>query len=70
MYFSKIRVDPNDEAIMYVLGIELHVSRDSGKTFKNDGAPGVHADHHAMWINPGEQPPHAPGGRWRRVRVL
>jgi hypothetical protein len=25
---------------------------DGGKTFRNDAAAGVHADHHALWINP------------------
>jgi photosystem II stability/assembly factor-like uncharacterized protein len=52
MYFSKIRVDPKDDQRIYVLGVQLHVSDDGGKTFRNNGAPGVHADHHAMWINP------------------
>lgn len=52
MYFSKIRVDPHDDQRIYVLGVALHVSDDGGKTFRADGAPGVHADHHAMWINP------------------
>src|SRR5207245_325848 len=34
------------------LGIALSVSSDGGKTFNNEGAPGVHADGHAMWIDP------------------
>ncbi|WP_152050673.1 VPS10 domain-containing protein [Tautonia marina] len=52
MYFSKIRVDPSDEQRIYVLGVALHRSEDGGKTFTADGAQGVHADHHAMWIDP------------------
>ncbi|MCW5765676.1 MAG: PDZ domain-containing protein, partial [Phycisphaeraceae bacterium] len=52
MYFSKIRVDPSDENWIWVLGISLHVSSDNGKTFRDDGGRGVHADHHAMWIDP------------------
>jgi photosystem II stability/assembly factor-like uncharacterized protein len=52
MYFSKVRIDPQDDQRIYVLGVPLYVSDDGGKTFRSDGAPGVHADHHAMWINP------------------
>jgi photosystem II stability/assembly factor-like uncharacterized protein len=54
MYFSKVRVDPNDENNIWVLGIALHRSTDNGRRFTDDGAPGVHADHHAMWINPAD----------------
>jgi len=52
MYFSQIRVDPNDDRYLWVLGVALHRSRDGGKTFTADGARRVHADHHAMWIDP------------------
>ncbi|HEY7325997.1 MAG TPA: PDZ domain-containing protein [Gemmataceae bacterium] len=52
MYFSQIRVDPNDDNYIYVLGISLHRSRDGGKTFDPEGGRGVHGDHHALWINP------------------
>jgi len=54
MYFSQIRVDPSDENYVYVLGIALHVSKDGGKEFSADGGRGVHADHHAMWIDPND----------------
>lgn len=50
MYFSQIRVDPSNENNVYVLGVAYYKSEDGGKTFKT-GA-GVHADHHAMWIDP------------------
>ncbi|MBY0523815.1 MAG: PDZ domain-containing protein [Gemmataceae bacterium] len=52
MYFSQVRVDPSDDKHVYVLGIELYRSMDGGKSFRNDAGKGVHADHHAMWINP------------------
>ncbi|MGH9350275.1 MAG: VPS10 domain-containing protein [Vicinamibacterales bacterium] len=52
MYFSQIRVDPMSDHRIYVLGVQLHVSDDGGKTFRNDGASRIHVDHHAMWINP------------------
>jgi len=52
MYYSQIRVDPNDEKRIYVLGTNIHVSDDGGKTFRDTGSRGVHLDHHAFWINP------------------
>jgi photosystem II stability/assembly factor-like uncharacterized protein len=50
-YFGQIRVDPNDDQRVYVMGINLHVSTDGGKTFGTVGG-GAHPDHHALWINP------------------
>ncbi len=52
MYFSQIRVDPSDAKYVYVCGISLYRSSDGGKTFKNDGGRRVHADQHALWIDP------------------
>jgi len=52
MYFSQIRVDPQNESRVYVLGVQLHVSDDGGKTFRDDGASKIHVDFHAMWIDP------------------
>ncbi len=52
MYFSQIRVDPQTDSRVYVLGVQLLVSDDAGRTFRNDGAERIHVDHHAMWINP------------------
>jgi len=51
-YFSQIRVDPADDKRVYVLGYQVHVSDDGGRTFRDDGARDVHVDHHAMWIDP------------------
>ncbi len=52
MYFSQIRVDPTNDQNVYVLGVSLYRSSDGGKTFKGDGGKGVHADNHALWIDP------------------
>jgi photosystem II stability/assembly factor-like uncharacterized protein len=52
-YFGKIRVDPNDPQRLYVCGVPLFLSLDGGKTFNDKGAPKVHADCHALWIDPG-----------------
>jgi len=51
-YFGKIRVDPNDDNRVYVLGFGTAVSDDGGKTFLNTGARDIHGDCHAMWIDP------------------
>jgi photosystem II stability/assembly factor-like uncharacterized protein len=54
MYFSQIRIDPQTDSRIYVLGVSLHVSDDGGRTFRADGAERIHVDHHAMWINPND----------------
>ncbi|HVS34194.1 MAG TPA: PDZ domain-containing protein [Gemmataceae bacterium] len=52
MYFSHIRVDPSDDKYIYVCGINFYHSVDGGKTFTDDAGKGVHADQHALWIDP------------------
>ena len=51
-YFSKVRIDPTTDARVYILGFGLHVSDDSGHTFRADGAEKPHGDLHALWIDP------------------
>lgn len=51
MYFSQVRIDPQNESNVYVCGINMYRSRDGGKTFRSD-IRGIHADQHALWINP------------------
>lgn len=48
--FGQMRVDPNDENKIYVMGVLLHVSADGGKTFRR--LLGMHVDHHGLWIDP------------------
>jgi photosystem II stability/assembly factor-like uncharacterized protein len=50
MYFSQIRIDPTNDLRIYVLGVQIHISDDGGRTFIENGA--LHSDHHAMWVNP------------------
>ena len=52
MYYSQIRVDPNDPERIYLGGAALYRSSDGGNNFTPDAAPTVHLDHHALWINP------------------
>jgi hypothetical protein len=55
MYFSMVRIDPNDPERIYLGGVELQVSDDGGKTWREgDGAKGIHVDHHALWIDPND----------------
>ena len=48
--FGQIRVDPNDEDRIYVMGLALNVSEDGGRSFRRLG--GMHGDHHGLWIDP------------------
>lgn len=50
--FGQIRVDPNNEDTIYVMGVPLLKSTDGGRSFKSLNYRGLHGDHHAMWINP------------------
>jgi photosystem II stability/assembly factor-like uncharacterized protein len=58
-YFGNIRVAPDNEDVIYVLGVPLLKSTDGGRTFKDashlergGGMGDVHVDMHALWINP------------------
>jgi photosystem II stability/assembly factor-like uncharacterized protein len=50
--FCDIRVSPDHENKIYILGVRLLTSDDGGRTFTHAGGKGVHADHHALWIDP------------------
>src|SRR5262249_50852066 len=50
-YYGQVRIDPGDDQRIYVLGIQFFSSSDGGRKFQT-GAKGVHADHHALWIDP------------------
>jgi len=54
MYYSQIRIDPNDPERIYLSGSDLYRSSDGGRTFTNDAASEVHLDHHAIWIDPSD----------------
>ena len=48
--FGQIRVDPTNEDKIYVMGVQLHMSEDGGQSYRV--LRGMHADHHALWIDP------------------
>jgi photosystem II stability/assembly factor-like uncharacterized protein len=53
MYYSQIRIDPENPEKVWVLGTYVHLSIDGGKTFTTEGTGDrIHVDHHALWINP------------------
>lgn len=54
-YFGQISVHPKDLNQIYLSGVPIIKSEDGGKTFKSIGKENVHADHHALWINPNRQ---------------
>jgi len=60
-YFGHIHVSPVNENDIYIYGVPILKSKDSGKTFKSINAENVHADHHALWINP-KNPNHLVNG--------
>ncbi|MBE0665008.1 MAG: glycosyl hydrolase, partial [Candidatus Aminicenantes bacterium] len=58
-YFGQIRVAPDNEDRIYILGVSAYVSTDGGRTFTKIAADQhpyadalVHRDHHALWIAP------------------
>jgi len=54
MYFSQMRVSPQDPQLVYVVDQRVHKSRDGGITFERLNGYG-HVDQHAFWIDPDDQ---------------
>jgi len=59
MYYSEIFIDPNEEDRVYALATTSNKSEDGGRTFEEIAVRptydvGVHADHHAFWIDPND----------------
>jgi photosystem II stability/assembly factor-like uncharacterized protein len=52
MYFSQVRIDPNDPEVIYMGGVDMQMSTDGGKTVNTAAASAIHSDHHAIWIDP------------------
>lgn len=53
-YFSKIKFDPTDDQRVYMLGWTLETSDDGGATFHQGGGNILHADHHAIIVDPND----------------
>ena len=52
-YFGQIRVNPENPADIYIMGVPILKSNNSGQTFKL-AADDVHSDFHALWIDPSD----------------
>lgn len=51
-YFGEIRVNPNNDKEIFLLGVPIIKSEDGGRTFKSIDAANVHGDFHALWLDP------------------
>jgi photosystem II stability/assembly factor-like uncharacterized protein len=67
-YFGHIHVSPVNENDIYIYGVPIVKSKDGGKTFSSISAENVHADHHALWINP-KNPNHLVNGNDGGVNI-
>jgi len=52
MYYSQIRIDPQNDQRIWVLGAPMYHSEEGGRNFRTDVVSQIHGDHHALWINP------------------
>ena len=52
--FGQIRVDPSNPETVYIMGLGLYKSLDSGKTWKSLAYENLHGDHHGLWIDPSD----------------
>ncbi len=53
-YFGNIYVSPSNPEKVIIGGVPLLMSENGGKNFKKIDKDNVHADHHAIWINPND----------------
>ena len=67
-YFGKVHVSPQNKDHIYIYGVPILKSKDGGKTFTSIDAENVHADHHALWINP-KMPNHLINGNDGGVNI-
>ncbi|MBE63616.1 MAG: glycosyl hydrolase [Flammeovirgaceae bacterium] len=67
-YFGQIRVDGQNPDIIYTVGVPLVKSMDGGKTWEATSSQNVHADHHALWVNP-NRPGHLINGNDGGVNI-
>ena len=52
MYYSQIRIDPNNDQRLWQLAAPMYFSDDGGKTWTTNFGQRIHGDFHAMWIDP------------------
>jgi len=59
--FAQVRVDASNKDKIYLLGVPIIKSEDSGKTYTSINSENVHVDHHSLWVNP-KRPGHLING--------
>lgn len=52
MYYSKVRIDPNNDQRIWQLAANMYNSDDGGKTWVSNLVQRIHGDYHTLWINP------------------
>lgn len=52
MYYSQVRIDPNNDQRIWQLAAPMYFSDDGGKTWGTTLGQRIHGDFHAMWIDP------------------
>jgi photosystem II stability/assembly factor-like uncharacterized protein len=52
MYYSQIRIDPNNDQRLWMCGAPMLISDDGGKTFTQTLVTRIHGDYHGLWIDP------------------
>ena len=57
-YYGQIRIDPQDKQHVWVLSVQIHQTRDGGKTWspsrteRKSFGDSLHVDNHALWVDP------------------
>ncbi|MBL8181737.1 MAG: hypothetical protein JNL64_08960 [Blastocatellia bacterium] len=54
MYFSKLKIDPNNDQRLWLAGVAMQYSEDGGRTWTGSFSRAPHADTHGIWINPND----------------
>lgn len=52
MYYSQVRIDPNNDQRVWQLAANMYNSEDGGKTWVSNLVQRIHGDFHALWIDP------------------
>ena len=52
MYYSQLRIDPNNDQRLWQLAANMFNSDDGGKTWNQNLVQRIHGDFHAVWIDP------------------
>lgn len=52
MYFSQVRIDPNNDQRIWEAGMNMAYSEDGGKTFVTNRVTRIHVDFHAIYLDP------------------